>query len=84
MKNKINVDVLVPSINKIYNLFIPANKSVGEIIFLLNKSINELTEGTFPITNSLSLVDLNSGFVYDIELSVKNNRIQNGSRLALI
>ena len=45
MKNKINVDIFVPTINETYNVFIPVNKSVGEIIYLLNKSINELTKG---------------------------------------
>ena len=84
MKNKINVDIFVPSINEVYNLFIPVNKSVGEIIYLLNKAINELTYGEFPILNNLSLLDLNTGYVYDIEMSVKNNKIQNGSRLVLI
>ena len=73
MKNKINVDVIVPAINETYSLFIPINKKVGEIICLLNKAINELTEGIFPISNNLSLINLYTGDVYDINLLVKNN-----------
>ncbi len=84
MKNKISVDVLVPVINETYNLFIPINKSVGEVIKLLNQSINELTNGEFPISNNLSLINLLSGDVYDTTLTIKENGVLNGSRLVLI
>ena len=84
MKNKINVDVIVPAINETYSLFIPINKKVGEIICLLNKAINELTEGVFPISNNLTLVNLYTCVLYNIDYSVKSNNIENGSRLALI
>ena len=84
MKNKINVDIIVPSINETYNLFIPINKTVGEIIKLLNQSINELTNNDFPISNKLSLVNLNTGEMYDISKIVKENHIEDGSRLVLI
>lgn len=84
MKNKINVDIVVPSINETYNLFIPVNKTVGEVIKLLNLTINELTEGEFPISNNLSLINLYTGVLYNLGYSVKNNKIQNGSRLILL
>ena len=84
MKNKINVDIIVPSINETYNLFIPINKTVGEIIKLLNQTINELTNNDFPISNKLSLVNLNTGEIYDISKMVKENHIEDGSRLVLI
>lgn len=84
MKNKINVDIIVPSINEKYNLFIPINKTVGEIIKLLNQSINELTNNDFPISNKLSLVNLNTGEIYNTSKIVKENHIEDGSRLVLI
>lgn len=84
MKNKINVDILVPTINKTYNVFIPVNKTVGEIIYLLNKAINELTNNEFPITNNLTLINLYTNNLYDINYSVKNNKILNGSKLILL
>lgn len=84
MKNKINVDIIVPSINETYNLFIPINKTVGEIIKLLNQSINELTNNDFPISNKLSLVNLNTGEIYNTSKMVKENHIEDGSRLVLI
>lgn len=84
MKNKINVDVIVPSLNETYNLKIPVNKKIGEVIKLLNQAINDLTDNEFPISNSLSLVNLTTGDIYDINLTVKENKVLNGSRLVLI
>ena len=84
MKNKIIVDIFVPAINENFNIFIPVNKTVGEVIKIINQSINEITKGTFPISNSLSLIDLNTGVLYDTNFSIKSNKLQNGSRLVLI
>lgn len=83
MNNKIIVDIFVPSLNETYNLFIPVNKTVGEVILLVNKTLNEFTEGAFPISNNLSLINLNTGVLYNTEYSIKNNKIENGSRLVL-
>lgn len=84
MKNKINVDILVPSISKNYNVFIPINKSVGEVIQLINEAINNLTDGEFPILNNLSLINLDNGTIYNVDMSIKNNKILNGARLVLM
>ncbi len=84
MKNKINVDILVPNINQTYNLFIPVNKTVGEVVKLINKAINDLTEGEFPIKNDLTLLDINTCTIYNFDYSVKDNKIKNGTRLVLI
>lgn len=84
MKNKVNVDVIVPSLEAHYNVFIPANKRTIEIIFLLNKAINELSSGCFPMSEELSLIDGFTGSVYDSTKTVKENRILNGSKLILL
>ncbi|MDO5011795.1 MAG: hypothetical protein Q4E31_13290, partial [Intestinibacter bartlettii] len=71
MKNKINVDVFVPSLNETYNLFIPVNKTVGEVIKLINKAVCELSDGEFLVVNNLSLINTYSGEVYNLDSSVK-------------
>lgn len=81
--NKINVDLIVPSIGERYNLFIPVNKTVGEVITILNDTINELT-GCFPKNNKLSLLDVKEIKLYDYNIELINTGIKNGSVLALI
>ena len=84
MKNKILVDIFVPTLNENFNLFIPVNKTVGEVIKLVNKAINELTDGDYPISNNLSLINLEDSTIYNLDFSVKDNKIANGSKLSLI
>lgn len=81
--NKVNVDLIVPSIGERYNLFIPVNKTVGEVLVILNKSVNELS-GCFPIVNNLALLDVIDNKIYDLNVEIINSGIKNGTILALI
>lgn len=83
MDNKINVDLIVPSIGERYNIFIPVNKSIGEVIVILNNTINNMT-GYFPIVNNLSILDVVSNKIYENNIDVKSAGIKNGAILALI
>lgn len=84
MKNKVNVDVIVPALEEQFNVFIPAGKKTIEIIFLLNKAINDISSGSFPINDELSLIDGFTGAIYDVDKTVKENKILNGSKLILM
>lgn len=82
-ENKINVELIVPSLGQKYSLFIPVNKSIGEVIKILNTSLNELT-GCFPISNNLCLFNVIENKIYDTTEEVKKSGIKNGTILALI
>ena len=82
--NKVCVDLIVPSIETKYNVFIPVNKKTIEIIFLLNKAINEMSDGAFIITDKLSLINAQTGIIYDAERSVVENGIMNGTKIILL
>lgn len=84
MKNKVNVDVIIPSLEETYNVFLPVSKKTIEIIFLLNKAINEVSSGSFPISEELSLIDGFTGSVYDVNKTIKENRILNGSKIIIM
>ena len=83
MDNKVNVDLIVPSIGERYNIFIPVNKTIGEVIVILNNTINNMT-GYFPIANNLSILDVVSNKIYESNVDVKSAGIKNGAILALI
>ena len=82
-ENKVNVELIVPSIGKRYNIFIPVNKTIGEVIVILNKTINEMT-GCFPMNNRLSILNVMESVIYEYNTEVINSGIKNGSILALI
>ena len=81
--NKVNVDLIVPSIGERYNIFIPVNKTIGEVIVILNETINSMT-GYFPISNKLAILDVMDNKIYDVNTEVKKAGIKNGTILALI
>ena len=82
-ENKVNVELIVPYVGKRYNIFIPVNKTVGEVIVILNKTINEMT-GCFPMNNKLSLLNVMESSIYDYNVEIINSGIKNGSILALV
>lgn len=81
--NKVNVELIVPSIGKRYDIFIPVNKTVGEVIVILNKIIDEMTR-CFPISNKLALFDVLENIIYEPNVEIINTKIRNGSILVLI
>ena len=82
--NKVCVDLIVPSIEERYNVFIPVNKKTIEIIFLLNKAISDMTDNSFPISDNLSLINADTGAVYDVNNTFLENNILNGAKLILL
>lgn len=82
--NKIIVEIYIPIIGKSYDVFIPKNKKLYEVSQLLAKSISDLTDGMFVMSDNNVLCDLVTGQVLDINLSVNDLGLKNGSRLMLI
>lgn len=84
MNNKVCVDLIVPSIEERYNVFIPVNKKTIEVIYLLSKAISDMTDGCFPMSEHLSLVNADNGAIYDVNNTFLENKILNGTRLVLL
>lgn len=82
-ENKVNVELIVPSVGKVYSVFIPINKTIGEVIVILNRTINEMTSA-FPLSNKLSILNVMESVIYEKEVEIINTGIKNGSILALI
>ena len=81
--NKVYIILFVPQIGEKYEMFLPISKKIGVISKLLTKSINELSDGSFPIKDSL-LYDRESGIMYDLNITVKESNIRNGSEIILL
>lgn len=84
MQHKVLVEVYVPELDVKYDLFIPANKKVGNIILLLVKAINELSEGAYPVSVNHALMNSDTCMIYDLDLNLKDANILNGTKLILI
>ena len=78
--NRYNIKVLVPILNKSYELFVPDNILVGNFLYMLLKSINDINH-----TNIENLLLYNSfnGEMLNLDDYIFNS-INNGMTLILI
>lgn len=83
-KNKILIELEIPLIEKKYDLFIPVNKKIGTIKTLIEKSLIELTDIKYEIREDANLYSKDTGEIYDVNKTVKDTDLQNGSRIILI
>lgn len=84
MKNKILIQLIIPDIDEHFDLFIPINKRIGNIIILLNKSVSELTNGAYVGSNTNSLYNKITGEKYGVNDLVRNTNIRHGTSLVLM
>ena len=84
MNHKVLVEVYVPELDVKYNLFIPANKKIGNAIMNLVKAINELSQGAYPISQNHVLMNSETCLIYNMDLNLKEADILNGTKLILV
>ena len=84
MKNKVLIQLIVPDIGEEYNVYIPVNKKIGNIIVLLTKAINEFETEIYEKDNQNCLYNGETGERYAINDLVRNTNIRNGPKLVLM
>lgn len=84
MKNKVLVELFVPTIDEIYNLYLPVNRKIGNIIALINKSLSEITNGEFVGNEQTMLYNRSTGEMYTANVFLRDTNIRNGSSLVLL
>lgn len=82
--NKILVSIYVPALEEQYDFWIPINKKIYKIILLLIKIINESSGDYYRPTTMPLLYDKLTAKPYDINMTVKDNQIGNGTEMILI
>ncbi len=83
MDFRVYVIVEIPLIEKRYELLVPIDRRIHDLILLLKNNIPELSINYYE--NRLPyLYNKNSGELYDMNLVIKNSNIKMGTRLVLI
>ena len=83
-KNKILIELEIPIIEKKYDLFIPINKKVGTIKKLLEDALVELSDNAYKPNQATNLYSKENGTIYDVNKTVRDTDLRNGSRIILI
>ena len=83
MDYKVLIKLYVPEIEEVYEAFIPVNKTVGEVLILLNQMVNNLS-GIYPLKNDNNLYNRYTGALYGNSSLIRDTDIRNGTELVVI
>ncbi len=82
--NKVLVKLYIPVIEEQYDVWLPKNKKIYNVILLLLKGINELTKDAFNTESLPILYNKLTGAKYNINDRVQDTDITNGTEIILI
>ena len=83
-KNKILIELYIPLIEKNYDLYIPINKKIGTIKKLIEEELIDITDHNYIIKEESNFYSKETGKIYDVNKSVRETDLKNGSRIVLI
>lgn len=84
MKNKVLIKVYVPSIDELYEIYIPTNESVKKVLDLIVKSIYELSDSNLDIDENHYMLDPESSNIYLNDQIIRDTNIKNSKKIILI
>lgn len=81
MNNKVLINLYIPFIEKKYEVFLPVNKKIGEITYLIGNALNEITGGYYIYKKNERLYNRQNGKEYNSNEILKYTNIRNGTEL---
>lgn len=82
--NKILIELEIPLLEKSYDLYIPINKKVGTVKKLIESSLVDLTNNIYEVRQDTNLYSKETGQVYDVNQTIRDTDLKNGSRIILL
>ena len=80
--DKVLVEIYVPVLDRSFDMFIPKSSSMAQVLELIKKAVKEMSDGRF--VENTALCHREDGTIININLSVEELEIKNGSKLMLI
>ncbi|WP_068673720.1 EsaB/YukD family protein [Oceanobacillus sp. Castelsardo] len=82
--NKVLVEIFLPAANESFDVYIPVESRLSEVLQLVSSLLSDLSAGKYKATQDAVLCDAKTGMIFNINMAVSELGIQNGSRLMLI
>ena len=82
--SKVLVEVYLPAARKSFDVYLPLEERLHTLLPVISQLLEDLSNGEFKATEQTVLCHYETGVIYNIELSVYELNIQNGSKLMLI
>lgn len=84
MKNKVLVKLIVPELDRTFDVFIPVNEVMWKIKKLIVKSVYDLSGGAINIDNEFEIINLNTSECYSNNKILYDTDIRNATELVLL
>lgn len=81
--NKILVSVKIAAIEKRFDIWIPKESLIKDVILLISAAIERYSDETYQL-DSKAVLCREDGCIYDLNKTVRGAGIQNGDLLVLI
>lgn len=81
---KVLVEIFVPVLDRSFDVFIPLQSPMHEVLELIKKAVSEMSDGRFIANQNTTICHREDGSILNINLSVYELEIRNGSKLMLI
>lgn len=82
--DKVLVEIYVPLLDRSFDMFIPLSSPMYDVLELIKKAVTEMSDGRFIADENTALCHREDGTIININLSVYELDIRNGSELMLI
>jgi len=83
MNFRVYVILEIPILDKKYELLVPIDRRIHDLITTLKENIPELSKNYYE-NKTPNIYNKNSGEIYDMNEIIKNSNIKTGTRLLLI
>lgn len=83
MDFRVFVVIEAPILDKTFEMLVPIDRRIHEIIAALNKMAPELRE-KYYVSHTPNLYNVSTGEIYDMNLIIEESNIKMGTRLLLI
>ena len=84
MEYKVLVSINVPSLETKFDVYIPVNRKVYNVINMFKTTLFELSLGSFDVKKDYIMYNALTGAVYDMNMLIRDTDIRNGSSIILL
>ena len=84
IENKVLVSLDVPFLEKKYDVYIPINRKIHNVIAMIKASLLDLSNGSLDMDSKYVLYNKENGNAYDMNVLVRDSDIRNGSKIVLL
>ena len=84
MNNKILVEISVPAAAQKYDVYIPLETRMSDVVKMVAGALSDLSGGKYKATGDAILCDAKTGYIFNVNVEVAELGLKNGSHLMLI